>query len=61
MNGQNLLATSASFKADKTTSNSTTNWREYWRVHGTSWHSLFDLHVAIVNRLQAATSWRRSS
>jgi hypothetical protein len=31
-------------------------WREYWRVHVISWRSLFDLHVAIVNRLQAASS-----
>src|SRR5262249_37950212 len=30
--------------------------REYWREHGVSWRSLFDLHVAIVNRLQAASS-----
>jgi hypothetical protein len=30
--------------------------REYWRVHGTTWRSLFELHAAIVNRLQAASS-----
>jgi hypothetical protein len=34
---------------------STLDWREFWRVNG-SWRSLFDLHVAIVNRLQAASS-----
>jgi hypothetical protein len=31
-------------------------WREFWRTHGTSWRSLFELHAAIVNRLQAASS-----
>lgn len=31
--------------------------REYWDEHGTSWRSLIELHLAIVNRLAAASSW----
>jgi hypothetical protein len=34
--------------------------REFWAAEseriGTNWRGLFDLHVAIVNRLQAASS-----
>jgi hypothetical protein len=33
-------------------------WREFWRIHGTSWRHIFELHAAIVNRLQAeSSSW----
>jgi hypothetical protein len=39
-----------------TTIPSTLDWREFWRVHGTSCRSLFELHCAIVNRLQATSS-----
>jgi len=35
--------------------------RDFWRVHGTSWRSLFELHAAIVNRLQANSSLWGSS
>jgi hypothetical protein len=42
------------------TTNSTANLREWWAAEckrvGTDWHGLFDLHVTIVNRLQAASS-----
>lgn len=30
--------------------------RLYWRVHGTSWRNLFDLHCEIVDRLRANSS-----
>jgi hypothetical protein len=36
-------------------------WREFWRIHGTNWRSLFELHAAIVNRLQANSSLWGSS
>jgi hypothetical protein len=39
------------------TAPSTVNWLEYWRVHGTSWRSLIELHFAICNRLQQSSSW----
>jgi len=35
---------------------STADAREFWRIHGTSWRSVFELHAAIVNRLQATSS-----
>jgi hypothetical protein len=38
------------------TAPSTTNPREYWRAHGVTWRDLFELHAAIVNRLQANSS-----
>jgi len=32
------------------------DWREYWRAHGTSWRSLFKLHCSIVDRLRSNSS-----
>lgn len=49
----------AAHKPDSVTSSSGSgpaDWREYWRVHGTSWQHIFELHAAIVPRLQAASS-----
>jgi len=39
---------------------STLDWREFWRVHGTSWRSLIELHFEICDRLRASSSWRSS-
>jgi hypothetical protein len=32
-------------------------WREYWRVHGTKWRSVIELHLEICDRLWASSSW----
>jgi hypothetical protein len=61
MNAQNLLVTSASFKAEESTSNSTIDWREHWRVHGTSWRTLIELHFEICDRLRTSPLWEVSS
>jgi hypothetical protein len=36
------------------------DWREFWRLHGTSWRSLIDLHFEICDRLRASSSWALS-
>jgi hypothetical protein len=36
-------------------------WREFWRLHGTSWSSLLELHCEIVDRLRANSSLRVST
>ena len=38
-----------------------TEWREYWGVYGTSWKSLIELHLEIVDRLRTSASWASSS
>jgi hypothetical protein len=43
-------------KAFETTLPSTLDWRDFWRVHGTSWRSLIDLHFQICDRLRATSS-----
>jgi hypothetical protein len=42
--------------SETTTISSALDSREYWRVHGTSWRSLFELHCEIVDRLRASSS-----
>jgi hypothetical protein len=37
------------------------DWRAYWRVHGTSWRSLIELHFEICDRLRATSSLWGSS
>ncbi len=35
-----------------------TQWREWWQAQGgTDWKSLIELHLAIVDRLRASSSW----
>jgi hypothetical protein len=36
-------------------------WRGFWRVNGTSWRSLIDLHFEICDRVRASSSSRVSS
>jgi hypothetical protein len=53
----------ASVETSSTTTTSTglgPESREYWLEHGTNWRALIELHLAIVNRLAAASSWRSS-
>jgi hypothetical protein len=40
---------------------STADAREFWRVHGVTWHSLIKLHFEIVDRLRANSSLWASS
>jgi hypothetical protein len=49
-------------QAEVATLPSTVDWRAFWRVHGTTWRGVIDLHFEICDRLRAASSsWRRSS
>jgi hypothetical protein len=60
-----FLASSSAWNKSSLTSYSTgldpAGWREFWRVHGTSWRSLIDLHFEICDRLRASSSSWRSS
>ena len=57
----NLANSCAPLKPEKITVSSTANRREFWAAEseriGTNWRSLFSLHIAIVERLQASSSW----
>jgi hypothetical protein len=56
-----LPSSSGRFKPEAATLSSTLDWREYWRANGTSWHSVFELHCRIVDRLRAHSSLWGSS
>lgn len=47
------------------TAPSTTDWRAWWatetKANGSDWQGLIGLHLAIVDRLRASSSWAWSS
>jgi hypothetical protein len=56
-----LVSSSGLFKPEAGTLPSTVDWRAFWRVHGTTWRSVIDLHFEICERLRATSSWCCSS
>jgi hypothetical protein len=57
-----IPSSSALFKAEAATLSSSLDWRNYWRVHGTSWRHILELHFEIVDHLRANSSlWEVSS
>jgi len=61
MPSYNIAVAASKSSAEITTIPSTgccpADWREFWRVHGTSWRSLIELHFEICDRLRASSSW----
>jgi hypothetical protein len=51
-----LPSSSGLFKPEAATLASTVDWRTFWRVHGTTWRSVIDLHFEICDRLWASSS-----
>jgi hypothetical protein len=56
MHALSLLHSSGSLNTSPLTLPSTSDWREYWRVHGISWRSVIQLHFEIVDSLRPNSS-----
>jgi hypothetical protein len=56
MHALSLLHSSGSLNISPLTLPSTSDWREYWRVHGISWRSVIRLHFEIVDSLRPKSS-----
>jgi hypothetical protein len=57
-----IQRSTATLKSQSLTENSTgstpADWREWWRINGTTWQDIAELNVAVIERLIAtSTVW----